>query len=201
MKNLNTMKKAELIEMVKELQAKVEELTRVPEPEEKQYSVDYVEWLEYRTKELELQLKYYEARYSDEVEDMLDDLTTSELTFRDEELLKKATTLEGTEKAEDAAHNKKHEDIMSNHRVIGKPMSDDQLRAVLKQVAYYEITLPENFCTFTVVQVSELIQTLSTMIKQGEVVKRKGHYNPDDLYQRFLQKYPEACDNIVNRNM
>lgn len=139
MKNLNTMKKAELIEMVKELQAKVEELTRVPEPEVKQPA--------------------------------------------------------------ETTPNKKHEDIMSNHRVIGKPMSEDQLRAVLKQVAYYEITLPENFCTFTVVQVSELIQSLSAMIKQGQVVKRKGHYNPDDLYQRFLQKYPEAYDNIVNRNM
>ena len=115
MKNLNTMKKAELIEMVKELQAKVEELTRVAEPEEKQYSVDYVECLEYRTKELELQLKHYEARYSDEVEDMLDDLTTSELTFRDEELLEKAAALDETEKVEDAAHNKKHNDIMTNY--------------------------------------------------------------------------------------
>ena len=145
MKNLNTLKKAELIEMVKELQAKVEELTRVPEPE----------------------------------------------TKPEETASKK--------KRENIM--KKHEDIMNNHRVIGKPMSEDQLRAVLKQVAYYDITLTEDFCTLTVVEASELIKAISNRIRHGQVVKRKGHYDPDALYQKFMEKYPEAYDNIINRNL
>ena len=139
MKNLNTLKKAELIEMVKELQAKVEELTRVPEPEVKQPA---------------------------------------------------ETTL-----------NKKHEDIMTNHRVVGKPMSEGQLRAVLQTVAYYEVTLTAEFPSFDVQQASTLIQVLSAKIKSGDIIKRAGHYNVDELHAKFIEKYPEAYTNIINRNL
>jgi hypothetical protein len=138
MKNLNTLKKAELIEMVKELQAKVEELTRVPEPEAK---------------------------------------------------------------PEEKTLSKKHEDIMTNHKVVGKPMSESQLRAILKTVAYYEVSLTDSFPSFDVQQASELIQVLSDKIKGGAIAKRIGHYNVDELYDKFIHKYPEAYANIMNRNL
>jgi hypothetical protein len=90
----------------------------------------------------------------------------------------------------------KHDSIMANRKVIGKPMSYKQLEYILKLIAQYDINLPQLGTYLTVQEASNII----THIKEVMPQKRIKPYNPDDLMEAFINKYPEAYSNIINRD-
>lgn len=95
----------------------------------------------------------------------------------------------------------KHDSIMTNRKVIGKPMSYEQLEYILKLIAQYDINLPQLGTYLTVQEASNIIVYVKEMVGTQRIYRRIKPYNPDDLMQAFINKYPEVYNNIINRSL
>ena len=93
-----------------------------------------------------------------------------------------------------------HDDIAKKEKLHKKPMSQSQLRAILKIVAVYDVKLP-SLSHLNTIQASEKIQQLLAAVKDKRIVKRAKLYKWEDLEQAFMDKYPEAFANIMNRDL
>ena len=85
--------------------------------------------------------------------------------------------------------SKAYERINHNHKVIGKPMTAKQLRTILSFMAErdYGFSTSEligKSALWANALINKMVQTKST------IPKRTKPYNPDDLYDRFIKKYP-----------
>ena len=119
------------------------------------------------------------------------------------ELREAKTELKKLRQAQAAATNKKvavrqyahdaskaFERINHNHQVIGKPMTATQLRTILSFMAERDY----GFSTTELIGKSALWANalINKMVQtKGSIPKRVKPYNPEELYGRFIQKYPE----------
>lgn len=189
MKNLNTMKKAELIDLINELVAKNEQQCSVEKSALSER--DKV------VKELaELHQRFHEYCEAEK-------LRISKLNKKIEELNTANLDLKKLLEEYEAANNKykkTSEEIASNSRAVKKAMSEKQLKALINITASYEVTLniPDGA---TVSWASNEIQNLNSKIHTGTVKARAQQYNPEELLKKFIDKYPEIYADVINRNL
>lgn len=189
MKNLNTMKKAELIDFINEL---VEE-NKITNSVCKDRGIER----DKAVKELaELHQRFHEYCEAEK-------LRIGKLNKKIEELNTANLDLKKLLEEHEAANNKykkTSEEIASNSRAIKKAMSEKQLKALINITASYEVTLsiPDGA---TVSWASNEIQNLNSKIHTGTVKARAQQYNPEELLKKFIDKYPEVYADIINRNL
>ena len=86
--------------------------------------------------------------------------------------------------------SKAFKSINDNCRVVGKPMTATQLKTILSFMAERDY----GFSTSELIGKSVLWANalINKMIKEkAKYPKRLQRYNPEELYTRFIQKYPE----------
>lgn len=96
------------------------------------------------------------------------------------------------------AASKAYEHIKHNHRVMGKPMTATQLKTILSFMAErdYGFSTTE-LIGKSIVWANALIHK---MIKtKAEHPKRIKPYNPEELYGRFIAKYPEWYKEVITK--
>ena len=86
--------------------------------------------------------------------------------------------------------SKAYERIKHNHRVMGKPMTATQLKTILSFMAerdygFSTTELIGKSALWANALINKMMQTKNT------IPKRAKQYNPDELYARFIKKYPE----------
>ena len=99
-------------------------------------------------------------------------------------------TTKATTKVYEHDASKAYERINHNHRVIGKPMTATQLKTILSFMAERDY----GFSTTELIGKSTLWANalINKMIKtKAAHPKRVKQYNPEELYGRFIAKYPE----------
>ena len=86
--------------------------------------------------------------------------------------------------------SKAFERINKNTRVVGKPMTATQLKLILTMMSERDYGFgTEVLVNKTTIWANALI---NKMIKEkSKYPKRTQRYNPEDLYDRFIRKYPE----------
>jgi hypothetical protein len=94
-----------------------------------------------------------------------------------------------------------HESIITNPKVKGKPMSFNQLDAIFKIVAKYDVRVDELGSCMTVVQASDLIKKLYDAKNSGKLKLREKPFPFHILLQAFMDKYPNAYTQIIMRDV
>lgn len=108
-------------------------------------------------------------------------------------------TFDSHSKNIDKTESARWESINKNKRVIGKPCTEAQLMTILKFGCKYEnVSSPEGY--LTVQQASDIIKSLMSKQKAGELVKREKPYNPDQVLLKFYSLHPGFARDIMNRD-
>ena len=86
--------------------------------------------------------------------------------------------------------SKAFKSISNNHKVAGKPMTATQLKTILSFMAERDY----GFSTSELIGKSVLWANalINKMVQtKGSIPKRVKPYNPEEIYNRFISKYPE----------
>ena len=193
MKKLETMKKSELIDLIQELVEKNKSSESVCK--------DYREQCAKANKKYDALEQRFKKRCEEDNEKIhyLKE-KVAELTEKNRALDERIARVANETKVVANRFQKTFEEIAHNPRTVGKVMSEGQLRALMKFVSIYEITI-EIPVGATVSWASDKIQSLDKQIKSGVVKARPKKYNPEELLKKYIEKHPEVYQNIVNRNL
>lgn len=94
---------------------------------------------------------------------------------------------------------KKYEDIMKNKKAVNNVFTTKQLEVIMKYLSNYDF--PFEARVYTVAEASEIIKNLIYDARCGKLKRRPKNkrFNPDVLYFKFIEKYPEIYDEIISR--
>ena len=94
----------------------------------------------------------------------------------------------------------KYENIQKNRKIHAKPMSEAQLKTILKFIAKYDMKFDlDRFVS--VIEANEIIMSLSNQASLGKLKKRVKPYNPVDLFIKYIDKYPHHFKEILKREL
>lgn len=94
--------------------------------------------------------------------------------------------------------SKAYAQINNNHKVVGKPMTATQLKTILSFMAERDY----GFSTAELIGKSALWANalINKMVQTKSIIpKRVKPYDPEEIYNRFIRKYPEWYKEVITK--